>query len=99
MKHPQEVVTDEGVLHIRDVQLHKMTRNMEERLEPVEQEIFKCKGMVERGLITNHSMITTFMRENKVGGRHLENIILKLNDRIYYLQDQIYDFQRQNYEF
>ncbi|KAE8820341.1 40S ribosomal protein S5-1 [Hordeum vulgare] len=48
IKHPQEVVTREGVLHIWDVQGPKRTGSMEERLEAVGQEIFKCKGMVER---------------------------------------------------
>ncbi|KAE8821393.1 40S ribosomal protein S5-1 [Hordeum vulgare] len=98
MKHPQEVVTTEGMLHIWDVQGPKRTGIMKERLEAVEQEIFKCKGMVERGLSANHSMITTFTHENRVGGQPLANIILKLNDRIDYLQDQIYDLQRQIYE-
>ncbi|KAE8806386.1 40S ribosomal protein S5-1 [Hordeum vulgare] len=63
MKHPQEVVTYEGVLHIRDVQGPKRIGSMEKRLKAVEQEIFKCKGMVERGLNANHSMITMFTRE------------------------------------
>ena len=37
----------DGVLHIRDVQGPKKTETMEPRLEAVEQEIFKCQGMVE----------------------------------------------------
>ncbi|KAE8783562.1 40S ribosomal protein S5-1 [Hordeum vulgare] len=64
MKHPEEVVTREGVLHIRYVQGPKRTGSMEERLEEVEQEIFKCKEMVEHGLNANHSMITAFTRDN-----------------------------------
>ncbi|KAE8776366.1 40S ribosomal protein S5-1 [Hordeum vulgare] len=91
MKHPQEVVTREGVLHIWDVQGPKRTGSMEERLEAVEQEILKCKEMVERRLSANHSMITVFTCENRVGGQSLENIILKLNNRIDYSLDQIYD--------
>ena len=51
MKHPQEVVTDEGVLHIRDVQGPKGTGSVEDRLEATEQEVFQCKGMVEHGLM------------------------------------------------
>ncbi|KAE8783022.1 40S ribosomal protein S5-1 [Hordeum vulgare] len=91
MKHPEDVVTREEVLHIRYVQGPKRTGIMEERLEAVEQEIFKCKGMVEHGLSANHSMITTFTRENRVGGQPLENIVLKLNNCIDYRQDQVYD--------
>ncbi|KAE8801906.1 40S ribosomal protein S5-1 [Hordeum vulgare] len=99
MKHPQKIVTREGVLHIWDVQGPKRTRSLEERLEAVEQEIFKFKGMVEHGLSANHSMIMTFMPENRVGGKPFQNIVLKLNDRIDYLQDQIYDLLHQNYEY
>ena len=50
----------EGVLHIWDVQGPKKEGNEKARLEAVEQEIFKCQGMVERGLSANHSMITKF---------------------------------------
>ncbi|KAE8798042.1 40S ribosomal protein S5-1 [Hordeum vulgare] len=82
MKHPQEVVTHEGVLHIRDVQSPKRTGSMEERLKVVEQEIFKCKGMVEHGLSADHSIIMMFTHENRVGGQPLENIVLNLNDHI-----------------
>ncbi|KAE8785294.1 40S ribosomal protein S5-1 [Hordeum vulgare] len=99
MKHPEEVVTRDGVLHIRDVQGPKKTWSMEESLKVVEEEIFKCKGMVECGHRANHSMITTFTRENRVGGQPLENIVLKLNTNIDYLQDQICDLRRQNYEY
>ncbi|KAE8803376.1 40S ribosomal protein S5-1 [Hordeum vulgare] len=99
MKHPQEFVTREGMLHTRDVQGPKRTGSMEESLKAVEQEILKCKVMVDHGLSANHSVITVFTRENSVGGQRLENIVLNLNDRIYYIQDQIYGLQLQNYEF
>ena len=99
MKHPQAIEMPEGVLHIRDVQGPKKTGSVEVRLEAVEQEIFKCQGMVERGLRANHSMITEFTREHKVDGRSMGDIIFKLNERIDYLQGQIYDLQNQNYEY
>ncbi|KAE8803689.1 40S ribosomal protein S5-1 [Hordeum vulgare] len=99
MKHSQEVVTCEGVFHIRDVQGTKRTGSMKERLEAVDQEIFKCNGMVERGLSANHSMITAFMHEKRVGGQPFENIVLKLNDCIEYLQYEIYDLECQSYEY
>ena len=89
----------EGVLHIRDVQGPKKTGSEKARLEAVEQEIFKCQGMVERGLSANHSMITEFIREHKVDGNNIGDVIFKLNDRIDYLQAQIYDLQNQNFEY
>src|SRR3990170_4074913 len=90
MKHPQAIEMHEGVLHIRDVQGPKKTGSMESRLEAVEQEIFKCQGMVERGLSANHSMITEFTRDRNVDDRSIGDIIFKLNERIDYLQGQIY---------
>jgi len=99
MKHPQAIEMREGVLHIRDVQGPKKTGSVESRLEAVEQEIFKCQGMVERGLSANHSMITEFTHNHKVDGQSMGDIIFKLNERIDYLQGQIYDLQNQNFEY
>ena len=80
MKHPQAIEMREGVLHIRNVQGPRKTGSVESRLEAVEQEIFKCQGMVERGLSANHSMITEFTREHKVDGQSMGYIIFKLNE-------------------
>ncbi|KAE8807025.1 40S ribosomal protein S5-1 [Hordeum vulgare] len=66
MRHPQDSEMHQGVLHIRDVQGPKKEGSEKARLATVEQEIFKCQGMVECGLSPNHSMITDFIRENKM---------------------------------
>ncbi|KAE8788871.1 40S ribosomal protein S5-1 [Hordeum vulgare] len=57
MHHPQVIQMRDGVLHIRDVQGPKGTGSVEAMLEAMEQEVFRCKGMVERGLNANHIMI------------------------------------------
>jgi hypothetical protein len=44
-------------------------------------------------------MITDFIREHKVDGKNIGDVIFKLNDRIDYLQAQIYDLQNQNFEY
>ena len=85
MKYPQDIEMREGVLHIRDVQGPEKTGREKARLEAVEHEIFKCQGMVERGLSANHSMITEFIHEHKVDGKNIGDVIFKLNDRIDYL--------------
>ncbi|KAE8784968.1 40S ribosomal protein S5-1 [Hordeum vulgare] len=79
MKHPQTIEMCDGVLHIRDVQGPKKTRTMEARLEAVEQEIVECQGIVELGLIANHSMIMEFTCDLKVYDRPLEDIVFTLN--------------------
>ncbi|KAE8797738.1 Far1 [Hordeum vulgare] len=86
----------EGMLHIHDVEGPKKTGSMETRLEAMEQQVFKCQGMVERGLNANHMMITEFTNNHKMDvidiGKHLS----RLYDRVDQLQDQIYDLQNQN---
>src|SRR5215216_1739935 len=89
----------EGVLHIRDVQGPKGTGTVEARLEVMEQEVFRCKGMVERGLNANHVMITDLARDLKVDGKPMKDIVFTLNEQINFLQIQIYDLQNQVFEY
>ena len=97
--HPQTMEMREGVLHIRDVQGPKKTGGVETRLEAMEQQVFKCQGMVERGLNANHSMITEFTRDHKLDAKNIGKAILKLHEKIEHLQAQTYDLQNQNYEY
>ncbi|KAE8810286.1 40S ribosomal protein S5-1 [Hordeum vulgare] len=66
LKHPKTIKMHEGVLHVRAVQGPKKEGSEKARIATVEEEIFKCQGMVERGLSANHSMIMDFIRENKL---------------------------------
>ncbi|KAE8800992.1 40S ribosomal protein S5-1 [Hordeum vulgare] len=66
MQHPHAILMRDGVLHIRDVQGPKGTRSVEARLEAMEREVFRCKGMVEVGLNANHLMIADYTRDLKV---------------------------------
>ncbi|KAE8809263.1 40S ribosomal protein S5-1 [Hordeum vulgare] len=66
MKHPQAIEMSNGVLHIRGVQGPKKEGSEKATLAALEQEIFKCQGMVERGVSANHSMITDFIREKRM---------------------------------
>ena len=66
LQHPQSIEMREGMLHIRDVEGPKKTGSMETRLEAMEQQVFKCQGMVERGLNANHMMITEFTNNHKM---------------------------------
>ncbi|KAE8821865.1 40S ribosomal protein S5-1 [Hordeum vulgare] len=86
----------EGMLHIRDVEGPKKTRSMETRLEAMEQQVFKCEGMVERGLNANHMMITEFTNKHKVVANDIGKHLSRLYDRVDQLQGQIYDLQNQN---
>ncbi|KAI5022229.1 hypothetical protein ZWY2020_058959 [Hordeum vulgare] len=91
LKHPQSIKMSEGMLHIRDIEGPKKTGSMETRLEAMEQQVFKCQGMVERGLNANHMMIMEFTNNHKMDvidiGKHLS----RLYDRVDQFQGQIYD--------
>ncbi|KAE8771064.1 40S ribosomal protein S5-1 [Hordeum vulgare] len=86
----------EGMLHIRDAEGPKKTGSMETRLEAMEQQVFKCQGMVERGLNTNHMMITEFTNNHKMDAIDIGKHLSRLYDRVDQLEGHIYDLQNQN---
>src|SRR3990170_7054956 len=99
LRHSQTIEMREGVLHIRDVEGPKKTESMETRLEAMEQQVFKCQGMVECGLNANHMMIAEFTNNHKLDAKNIGETIFKLHEKIEHLQAQIYDLQNQNCEY
>ncbi|KAE8780639.1 40s ribosomal protein s5-1 [Hordeum vulgare] len=69
---------------------------METRLQAMEQQVFKCQGMVERGLNANHMMITEFIDKHRIDANDMGKNLSRLYDGIDQLQAQIYDLQNQN---
>ncbi|KAE8796888.1 40S ribosomal protein S5-1 [Hordeum vulgare] len=96
LQHPQSIEMREGMLHIRDVEGPKKTGNFEARLEAMEQQVFKCHGMVERGLNANHMITTEFTNKHRIDANDIGKHLSRLYDRIDQLQAQIYDLQNQN---
>ncbi|KAE8809326.1 40S ribosomal protein S5-1 [Hordeum vulgare] len=96
LQHSQSIEMDEGVMHIRDVEGPKKTGSVEARLEAMEQQVFKCQGMVERELNANHMMITEFTNKQKIDANDIGNHLSRLYDIIDHLQAHIYDRQNQN---
>ncbi|KAE8767810.1 40S ribosomal protein S5-1 [Hordeum vulgare] len=86
----------EGVMYIHDVEGPKKTGSVEARLEAMEQQVFKCQGMVEHGLNANHMMITEFTNKHMINANDIGKHLPRLYDRIDHLQAQIYDQQNQN---
>ncbi|KAE8812351.1 40S ribosomal protein S5-1 [Hordeum vulgare] len=86
----------DGMLHIRDVEGPKKTGSVETRLEAMEQQVFKCQGIVERGLNANHMMIMEFTNKHRIDANDIGKHLSRLYDMIYQLQAQIYDLQNQN---
>ena len=87
------------MLHIRDVEGPKGTRSVETRLEAMEQQVFKCQGMVERGINATHKMLAEFTNNYEPDAKNTEEAIFKLHEKILHLQAQIYDLQNQNCEY
>ena len=79
----------------------RRTVSTEARLEALEQQVFKCQEMVERGLDSNHIMITEFTNKYKLDVKDIGEAIFKLHEKIEHLQAQFYDLQNQNcvYEY
>ena len=96
---PQTIEMRDGLLHIRDVEGPRRTGSVETRLEAMEQQVFKCQEMVERGLDANHIMITEFTNNHNLDAKNIGEAIFKLHEKIEHLQAQIYDLQNQNCEY
>ncbi|KAE8791475.1 40s ribosomal protein s5-1 [Hordeum vulgare] len=75
----------------------KKTGSVETRLEVMEQHVFKCQGMVERGLNANHMMNTEFTNKHKMDANDIGKHLSRLYDRVDLIQGQIYDLQNQHY--
>ena len=44
----------------------------------MEQQVFKCQGMVERGINTTHKMLAEFTNNYKPDAKNIEEAIFKL---------------------
>ena len=96
LHHPQTIEMREGVLHIHDVEGPRRTESVETRLEAMEQQVFKCQGMVECGLNANQMTFAEFTNNHKLDAKNIGEAIFKLHEKIEHLQAQIYDLQNQN---
>ena len=99
LQHPQTIEMRDVLLYIRDAEGPKGTGSVETRLEAMEQQVFKCQEMVERGLDSNHIMIMEFTNNHKLDAKDIGEAIFKLHEKIEHLQAQIYDLQNQNCEY
>ena len=86
LQHPQTIEMREGLLHIRDVEGPRRTGSAQTMLEAMEQQVFKCKEMVECGLDSNHIMITEFTSNHKLDVKNIGEAIFKLHEKIEHLQ-------------
>ena len=55
---------------------------METKLEAMEQQVFKCQGMVERGIKATHKMLAEFTNNYESDAKKTEEAIYKLHEKI-----------------
>src|ERR1041385_3073476 len=97
--HPQTVQLEDGVLHQEDLKEPAKEGSIEARLEEMEQEVFKYKKMVERGVEANFDLINELKTFYKKEMRGILSNITSAEERIDDLQGQIYDLHNQSCEY
>ena len=97
--HVKTLEHGDGVLHIEDLEGPKKEGDEKARLREVEQELFKCQRMVERGLDANHTMITKLLHEQKWESAKTREAIDRLQVKVEDPQALIYYLHNQNYEY
>ncbi|KAE8776794.1 hypothetical protein D1007_50527 [Hordeum vulgare] len=97
-RHPQTLWVEDGVLHKEDLKGPVKEGSTRARLEEVEQEVFKYKLMIERGVEANCDIIAKLKREHEEEMKEARSIISALETKVFELQGHINDLQNQNCE-
>ncbi|KAE8816599.1 hypothetical protein D1007_05942 [Hordeum vulgare] len=97
--HPQTLWVEDGVLHKEDLKGLVKEGSTSARLEEVEQEVFKYKLMIERGVEANYDIIAKLKREHEEEMKEVRSSISALAAKVFELQGHIHDFQNQNCEY
>ena len=97
--HTQVFQLRDGVLHKHDLEGPKKEGDEKTRLEEVEQEVFKYKKMIERGVSANHRIIAEIITLHKEETEELREKISLVGNETAYLQAPIYNLQNQICEY
>ena len=97
--HPRTVQLEDGDLHQEDLKEPVKEGSIEARLEEMEQEVFKYKKMVERGVEANFDLINELKMFHKKEMRAMWSSVTAAEERIDEIQGQIFDLHNQNYEY
>ncbi|KAE8793152.1 hypothetical protein D1007_32254 [Hordeum vulgare] len=98
-RHPQTFWVEDGVLHKEDLKGHVKEGSTDARMEEVEQEVFKYKLMIERGVEANFDIIADLKKQHEKDMKEVRSIISALETKVFKLQGHIYDLQNQNCEY
>ncbi|KAE8786183.1 40s ribosomal protein s5-1 [Hordeum vulgare] len=64
-RHPQTLWVEDGVLHKEDLKGPVKEGSTKARMEEVEQEVFKYKLMIERGVEANFDIIVELKKQHE----------------------------------
>ncbi|KAE8810392.1 hypothetical protein D1007_12859 [Hordeum vulgare] len=95
-RHPQTLWVEDGVLHKEDFKGPVKEGSTRARLEEVEQEVFKYKLVIERGVEANCNIIAELKREHEEDMKEVRSIISALETKVFEIEGHIYDLQNQN---
>ncbi|KAE8806352.1 hypothetical protein D1007_17402 [Hordeum vulgare] len=98
-RHPQTLWVEDGVLHKEDMKGPVKEGSTESRMEEVEQEVFKYKLMIERGVEANFDIITELKKQHEKDMKEVRSIISALETKVFELRGHIYNLQNQNCEY
>src|ERR1043165_1632032 len=89
----------DGVLRKEDLKGPVKEGSSEDRLKEMEQEVFKYKKMVERGVEANFSITNELKSLYSEELKEMWSSLTALEEKTEELQGQIYDLQNQNCEY
>src|SRR3954463_15050968 len=98
-KNPQILHVEDGVLRKEDLKGPIKGGSTEDRLKEMEQEVFKYKKMVERGVEANFNIINELKSPYSEELKEMWSSLTALEEKREELQAQIYDLQNQNCEY
>ena len=97
--HPKELLLEGGEVRIKEVQGPKGEGSLEDRMEALEQEVFRYKKMAEREVDVIHKISSELIAEHKRETAEILDEILSLHQTTNQLQAQLYDIKNQNCEY
>ena len=97
--HPKELILKEGKVQMKEVQGPKGEGSLEDRMEALEQEVFRYKKMAEREMNVIHKISLELIAKHEEEVAELREEIFSLRHTTNQLQAQLYDIQNQNCEY
>ncbi|KAE8819360.1 hypothetical protein D1007_02862 [Hordeum vulgare] len=98
-RHPQTLWVEDGVLHKEDLKGPVKEGSTEARMEEVEQDVFKYKLMIDRGVKANFDIIAELKKQHEKERKEVRSIISALETKVFELQGHIYNLQNHNCEY